>query len=531
MCRDIGNAGEKFFASLCDQSGITTNKAYYDKKGWDYLVEIPNENINNNISFDNYPFPYKCLVQVKSSDTNPGKWSIKLSNWRHLILTELPSFYLILEYDNKSIPQRIYLYHIWENDIKKILKVFRGLEKSDIDELNKKSRIFKYNDSHKLNGIEGNIIKDALINYIKDQEKYVQDKIKIIRNVGYDFPRYCLKTDFTVPKSYKDPYDFLVDFSLGLTDGVEIKKARSTEIRFNIEKIDPRFNMQSGGTLYTIDHKPIKKVQVRYKNKSTKETIFQNFDLFIPGGIKNVVDKKYLKVLLKSSFTKIIIGGYKNEIQVDYKIPELNSLYPISELYNFSRLILFLNQAYHSTKEFYLSFQSVGDKVNYKSKMQINAPIDPELLNIMYSVEFAGNICNYLHISNDTKINLKEIINQKTTLFIINNAIKKEPSTTKISFIEKSPLKNNKKIAVPLVLTFELGEYFGIFELAIIDGMLVEKNISETEIRYEYFSDKIKIFDYYYVLKSEFQEIDIELKKAELNKKLSKYFIILLNNF
>lgn len=531
MSRDIGKAGEDFFSGLCSQSGITTNKAYYDKTGWDYLVEIPNENINDKISFDNYPFPCKCLVQVKSSDNNPGGWSIKLSNWRHLIFTELPSFYLVFEFDNKPIPQRAYLYHIWENDIKKILKVFRGLEKIDIDKLNKKSIKFKYNNSHKLNGIEGNIIKDALINYIKDQEKYVQDKIKIIRNVGYDFPRYCLKTDFTVPKSYENPYDFLVDFYLGFTDGIEIKKAKSTEIRFGIEKIDPRFNMQSGGTLNIKGHKPIKKVKVRYKNKKTKETILRNFDLFIPSGIQNVVDKKYLKVLLKSSFTKIIIGGYKNELRIDYKIPEFDSEYPISELYDFSRMILFLNRAYHSTREFYLSFQSVGDKVDYESKMQINAPIDPELLDIMYSVEFAGNICDYFHILNDTKINLEEIINQKTTLFIINNAIKKDPSTIKISFIEEAPIKNNKKIAVPLVLTCELGEYFIFFELAIIDGMLVENKISENQISYEYFSDKLKIFDNYYVLKSESQEIDIEVKKAELYKKLSEYFIILLNNF
>ena len=112
MIRDIGKAGEDFFSGLCSQSGITTNKAYYDRTGWDYLVEIPNEYTNDEISFENYPFPYKCFVQVKSSDNSPGRWSIKLSNWRHLILTELPSFYLVYEFDNNPIPQRLFLYHI-----------------------------------------------------------------------------------------------------------------------------------------------------------------------------------------------------------------------------------------------------------------------------------------------------------------------------------------------------------------------------------------------------------------------------------
>ena len=125
--RRVGKLGESTLYQWCAQVGITANKAIDDEQGWDYILEFPlgNSTTNIQIPLDRMPFPIKCLVQVKSTDGTDGKWSIKLSNWIHLINNPLPTFFLVFEFDGADSCQRAFLVHIDKIYIEKVLKRLR----------------------------------------------------------------------------------------------------------------------------------------------------------------------------------------------------------------------------------------------------------------------------------------------------------------------------------------------------------------------------------------------------------------------
>lgn len=86
--RDVGDLGESTLRTWAIQAEITANKVEQDKTGWDFLLEFPLQSAltaNFTLPLDRAPFPLRCFVQVKSTDAQPGKWSVKLDNWVRLV--------------------------------------------------------------------------------------------------------------------------------------------------------------------------------------------------------------------------------------------------------------------------------------------------------------------------------------------------------------------------------------------------------------------------------------------------------------
>jgi hypothetical protein len=103
--RDVGELGESTFKMWTSQAGLVANKANQDKTGWDFFLESTRPLViqrHTSIALDRDPYPLKCLVQVKSTDKRPGKWSVKLDNWERLVKDPHPAFFLILEFDGQD---------------------------------------------------------------------------------------------------------------------------------------------------------------------------------------------------------------------------------------------------------------------------------------------------------------------------------------------------------------------------------------------------------------------------------------------
>src|SRR5262245_53551770 len=136
--RDLGELGESTLQGWAAGVGITANRVRQDKTGWDTLLEFPFSQKtlrDSGLPLDREPAPLRCFLQVKSTDSRPGKRSVKLSNWSRLVKNPFPAFFLILEFDGKSSCQRAFLVHVGEAHIRLVLKALRELPPKEHDKL------------------------------------------------------------------------------------------------------------------------------------------------------------------------------------------------------------------------------------------------------------------------------------------------------------------------------------------------------------------------------------------------------------
>ena len=123
--RNLPELGQKAVEYWANQVGISANRSAPDLTGWDVILEFPQTTdppAGIVLPLDNTPPPIQCLVQVKATDKRRGKVQVKLSNWKRLIQSPLPCFYLVLEFDGQTDCQRAYCVHVGEEYIRS----FRG---------------------------------------------------------------------------------------------------------------------------------------------------------------------------------------------------------------------------------------------------------------------------------------------------------------------------------------------------------------------------------------------------------------------
>ncbi len=218
--KDIGNLGESCFAKWCDQVGITSNLPKIDRHGWDFYLEFPSED-HQNISLDMQPAPLECKVQVKSTDKRRKGEQIELSNLFRLIKTPLPAFFCFIEFDGEIEPVSAYLVHIDEIIIEHTLK---GLKKADIanerNKINKKKITINFNNSHKLDPLNGISLKKAILSHVKNGlEEYINHKYNLVKSLGFE--------DGSVDITFEtDNVNSLNDVFLGIKPEAIIKNLR-----------------------------------------------------------------------------------------------------------------------------------------------------------------------------------------------------------------------------------------------------------------------------------------------------------------
>ena len=126
--RNLGEMGERTLGLWASQVGISANKSDPDKTGWDFFLELPLEldaSETVTVPLDKVARSIQCLVQVKSTDRQPKQRQVKLSNWQKMVMSPLPAFFLVLEFDGKDRCQRAYLVHVGAEHIRRVLKRLR----------------------------------------------------------------------------------------------------------------------------------------------------------------------------------------------------------------------------------------------------------------------------------------------------------------------------------------------------------------------------------------------------------------------
>jgi len=472
--RDLGEMGEATLKSWAAQVGVTANKAGQDKRGWDFILEFPNQQFEpNTSSYDKVIKPIQCFVQVKATDNNTGSLAIKLSNWVRLVNTELPAFFLVLDFDGENDCQKAYLIHIYENEIRKVLKRLRKLSlKINSGKLNKKTLNLNWNEDDLIMSLDGSGLVESIEKNIKDFKTYSKRKIDLIENVGYENEQGKFNLNLSIPDSYKsgDFGEFWVDFSLGLTGDIEINSGEIWDMRFGITAPTPEKSIDAGSTIKANPQPILEDILLMRENKNGKE-IRIPVKVFVPSGVEEVAKENHLKMLFKFPEGNIIISPSQSFVKYNINIPDGFQSYQFKELDLIAKIILFMFDV-DGEIEFYIGADSLG-------KGEISESLLPKkFYKWAKTIRNFTEVAKFFDIFDQLIIKTIELWQEKDKLEVMNLIInEKEYKNNKLRFNFNCDdvISVGKKFCIPHVTNMIIGQYNLMVVLCYL-GKTVEKD-------------------------------------------------------
>lgn len=230
MERNLGKMGELEFERWCAQGGLIANGSEIDKTGWDFLVEFGLESEPSSSFLHQSPIEVK--VQVKSTDDNKRKVSVKLSNLRVMATVLMPVFFVFIEFDGRSQAQRAFIVHVDEALSAKILKRIHEIEQSSEDNrLNKRTIDISYSERDRLEVLDGKTLKNCLLEFIGgDVSEYILKKKRNLEKAGYE--EGCSEIELTF-----EGINEVVDMTIGLQKNLKVSNVQMFDKRFGIKSM------------------------------------------------------------------------------------------------------------------------------------------------------------------------------------------------------------------------------------------------------------------------------------------------------
>ncbi|AFY37711.1 hypothetical protein Lepto7376_1359 [[Leptolyngbya] sp. PCC 7376] len=316
--QQLGKLGEHGFRGLCIKAGITViDSKEEDVMGWDFLVELPIENIQGQPR-DLAPSPIKCLVQVKATDLEKKQRSIEVSSLEKLVKAQMPAFYCFVHFDGQNAPQSAYLVHVGNEITQKTLKRIRELDnKGESARLNKHKISITYDEANIIDLNRDDDLKRAIHKYIpKTLESYLQAKSEYQQKIGFE--NGC--GDLNITLEGEDEIKKLINLSLGISDEVTVKNGKYFHKRFDLVSLQPMFEVSEAKL--TLKPTP-RAVSIRFRYHEFDEGI--QFDaLLYATPIKLYAEEIYPRFRIKNDFLEIVS---KVEVSRDKKIETKVKIY------------------------------------------------------------------------------------------------------------------------------------------------------------------------------------------------------------
>ncbi|HDL01167.1 MAG TPA: hypothetical protein ENH23_02930 [candidate division Zixibacteria bacterium] len=451
--RDLGTMGESTFNLWCADAGLFANGSKIDKTGWDFLVEFP---------FDFRADPdvihksaIECRVQVKSTDDNKGKISITLSNLRRLITAHMPSFFVFLEFDGQSSAERAYVLHVEEELISKVLKRLHEIEQSDKENrFNKRTITIHYNNSHLLNSLDGNSLKENFLSHIgNDMSSYIVKKRDHLASTGFE--NGFAQINFTTQG--KDNLRKLIDVSIGVEKSAKIQSFVGTKTRFGIKSKSPFVNAVNG-RLEMPDIQPNTVGEICFKeDKLTVGFSFPSKLYFSP--FNKMVPKELVKARVEGDFFDLRFNPFTGEAEHSFSFGEGIRL----DVYQFRDALKLLKQLCTPNKRLFSELRFAQLPVltfNVDCHGQVY-PFDKEL----EALKAACEILSFFDIAKGVDTSLLEISYLTESIQQFSDLIDSSNKSFKVEFnVEDASYDPKKPTACICLTSVQIGSHvFGIF--------------------------------------------------------------------
>jgi hypothetical protein len=249
--RDIGKMGERHFSAWCSSCGLSANPSEEDKNGWDFVIETPGvEQIGEGGLIDEPPF--ECKIQIKSTDKQDKHEDIVLDKLWRLAVDPYPAYIVFIEYDGLSEAERVYVKHVDQELIRRVLKRIHEIEQSDKDNrYNHRTIRVGYTELDEIEKPYGESLKSALLRHVpRGISEYVLEKTNFNKAAGREEGGFTLH----VTVEGQENIERMIEQSVGITTSYEVTKVIGEQIRFGIKKRRPDIDAEGGLLSIESDH-------------------------------------------------------------------------------------------------------------------------------------------------------------------------------------------------------------------------------------------------------------------------------------
>lgn len=509
--RNLGIMGEAAFLHLCAEESLICNKSQEDKTGWDYFVEFPfdSDSTNNELHISALEFK----VQVKATDNKDRKLQITLSNLRRLVTTQLPAFYVFIEFDGLTLAQRAFVVHVDSQLVTKVLKRLHEVEQSDVpNRFNKRKMTIHYNESNLLDNVNGRCLRKAIVSYIGDNPaEYVAKKKVHLESTGFE--KGFSRMNFQIQGL--DNIESFIDMSLGIKTKANISNLINVKTRFGIENKNPNVKFDTG-VMEMPDIKPSAKGTVCFRVDKIDVGISFEAELYV-SQLGPYLTDDFKKFRIKGEFFEIVCQPSSGKLEFSFSYKDVNlRIEKLSDA-----IKLFSNFSIPDKKHF-VDFDFEGlPKQRHEIK---SGGFDYNYEDELSFIECARKLIWNFNITEEVYISFYELVEKGKLICQICDLISLPYTKMNLEFTAQLDDNNVKKEAAIITLfKLSLGN-FRIGALVVIIGTLDEIGDS----RYRMISNDLIIEKKIVVRQSEsISEEDMLSIIEEIENKYEKSYTVI----
>jgi hypothetical protein len=410
--------GEADLIRWAIQVGIVANPSIRDKRGWDFILEFPTTSITAGLPFDRLPVPVQCLVQVKATDRRGVSWPMKLSNWKRLVDTPLPAFFLFLEYDGLLECQRAYLVHVGETQMKRVLRALRELTVREPDAaLHRKALTVAYGPEERLGETNGQGLLQAIRKHVPDFATYAAKKQAILESAGYEEGGWHGEGMVRFPpKPEGIPVEeHLINWSLGLLgDGALVPGMKIFDERFGIRLPEPIRTFDGDGRIVP---KAFTEGTLRLRSAAYCYTF--SVELYSSGSMKEAVsDESKHKIRVKAPFFDLFIPiADSNLWKITLRLPNISTPISVSELRPISDIANLIGDGHKLELEIDLGEDRISGSISFREDPH------PDLFTLGRTIERAMRTADRLGIRKEMQATIIQLLEQAPAFELIDRAL------------------------------------------------------------------------------------------------------------
>ncbi|NMP29009.1 hypothetical protein GW590_19310 [Rahnella sp. SAP-1] len=506
--RDIGTMGENLFSMLCASAGLAANRSEIDRNGWDFFVEFPLE-MHNSANPDSLMSPIECKVQVKSTDGNSKNKQIPISNLMRLIKTPGASFLFFVEYNGFNDAQNLYLVHLDEDLISKILKRTRELSIINTNNAFNKNKItIPYDHKNIIEPKSGSALKKLIEKYLPNgQEEYVKKKQKFINSVGYENGGF--RMEFIA--SSNEQIQSLINSSLGINSPTKVSNALTKRVRFGME--NPAPELSSHSAIINFENvAPYSEGSIIIREVKYSSPMRFKCKLF-NSPLNSFIKKENIKVRILGDFFDFLISLYTGEVTCKFEIK--NTMQNIYDLYRSIKLIeLFTSKSTDITMRF--------DFPNFpKTEFEVTCGGGSFIYeNEMHMIDHVINIANYFNIDKELSISLHDIQLHQSEINSFLKIIEADESNLRVNFrTVQCEISPEKEICCLFNASVMLGDFI-VLIVFVVTGMAEKMADGRYNLKTSEKTTERKII---LTRDDKFFEIDLDVVKDEIANKYIKH--------
>lgn len=498
--RDLGAAGENYFSAWCAAAGMTANKSVSDMNGWDVFVEIDNNKNNSSIETIHEGL-IETKIQIKATDGKKKLVDVELSNLKKMVTTTLPSFYVLMEFDNGYTPTNAYLLHVDNSLAGLILKRISQLSAQDENvKLNKKKMRLKFTTC--ISPLTPQRLKEMILDCIGPSHlDYMDVKRDYLRSAGYEEGGHQVK--FSIKGD--DTFQKLIDMSLGKKGHIEINNIHKTKLRFGVPIEHSSFSSDSA-LLELPDVMPSAKGVVTFRDKTSGRSLTFSVDLY-RGIFNSWIPSELRKVRLDCELFEIQLVNHGKALTFTANTDILEN-FEIEENLKLFKLINMLGEPGNVSMN--LSFPEITTNANLTASKGFE-----DCSRQLTILEKVTKIKRYFEFDGSLFLSPSKIDEKLTIINQLNFIIDGRCDVIKLTFSLDVEPKLSPETECFYVLFFELDNYLFI-ELLFFIGALSKSG----EGRYFFVPDTKTTF-YKTVLKAE--DLNKEALRDELLNSMARH--------